>query len=63
MFRARRCSVESFDGRIIQRITREMTSGEMLADFKVDRKVKMGLGVVLWRATRWSVQSGILERN
>ena len=42
-------------------MTREITSGETLADFKVDRKDKMGLGVVLWRATRWSVQSGILD--
>jgi hypothetical protein len=60
MFRARRCSVESFEGRIIQRMTRDTTSGDAFADFIVDKKVKMGLGVVLWRARRWSVQRGIL---
>ena len=45
---------------MIQRITREMTSVDMFVDFNVERKVNMGLGVVLWRARRWSVQRGIL---
>ena len=52
MFRASRCSVDSFEGRIIQRMTRETTSGDVFVDFNVERNVKIGLGVVLWRARR-----------
>lgn len=47
MFRARRCSVESFEGSIIQRMTRDTTSGDMFADFNVERNVRIGLGVVV----------------
>lgn len=61
MFRARRCSVEILVGRIIHRITRETTRGLMLLVLRVDRNVDSGLGVVLCKARRWSVQSGIVD--
>lgn len=37
-----------------------MTRGETLDDLRVERNVEMGLGVVVCRARRWTVQSGIL---
>lgn len=46
MFRESRCSVESCVGRMIQRITRDMMSGFTELDCRVDRNVRMGLGVV-----------------
>lgn len=58
MLRARRCSVESLVGRIIQRITRDTTKGVMFEDLRVERKVAML--VVGWRERRWRVQSGIV---
>jgi len=61
MFRARRCSVDILVGKIIQRITRETTRGLAVLDLRVERNVDKGLGVVLWRARRWSVQSGIVN--
>lgn len=60
MLRARRCSVEILVGRMIQRITRETTRGLMGLDLRADRKVDIGLGVVLWSARRWRVHSGIV---
>lgn len=50
-------------GRMIQRITRETTSGLTFDDARVDRKVERGLGVVLCRARRWRVQSGMLKES
>jgi hypothetical protein len=47
MFLARRCSVESLEGRMIQRMTRETMRGDRFVDLSVDRKVRTGLGVVL----------------
>ncbi len=61
MLRARRCSVEMCVGRMIQRITREITRGLRAVEESVERKVGRGEGVVGWRARRWSVQSGILS--
>jgi len=52
IFRASRCSVESLEGSIIQRMTRDTTSGEMFADFNVETNVRIELGVVLRRETR-----------
>lgn len=60
VLRARRCSVESFVGRIIQRITREITRGFSVLDCRVERNVERGFGVVVCRARRWRVQSGIV---
>jgi hypothetical protein len=45
---------------MIQRITRDTTSGDTSVDFRVERKVKTGLGVVECNDSRWRVQSGIL---
>jgi hypothetical protein len=59
MFRVSRCSVESLDGRIIHRITRDTTSGDTFADLSVERKVKRGFGVVECNESRRRVQSGI----
>lgn len=61
MFRASRCSVESCVGRMIHLITRDTTSGDRFVDFRVERKVRIGLGVVRCRARRWSVQSGMAK--
>lgn len=60
MLRARRFEVESLVGRIIQRRTREMTSGVRDVECRVERKVVRGFGVVVWRDRRWIVQRGIL---
>lgn len=46
MLRANRCSVDKDAGRMIHRATRDTTSGESFDDFKVDRKVRSGFGVV-----------------
>lgn len=62
-FRASRCSVEILEGRIIHLITRDTTSGDALLDFSVERKVSNGFGVVECRASRWRVQSGILDHS
>ena len=45
---------------MIQRITHDTTSGDTSVDFRVERKVKTGLGVVECNDSRWRVQSGIL---
>ena len=50
-------------GRMIQRITRETTRGLTELDARDARNVERGLGVVLWRASRWRVQSGIVDRG
>lgn len=47
MFRASKCSVESFEGSMIQRMTCDTTSGDMFADFNVERNVRIGLDVVV----------------
>jgi hypothetical protein len=60
MFLARRCSVEILVGKMIHRITRDTTSGLTELDARADRNVDTGLGVVLWRASKWRVQSGIV---
>ena len=60
VLRARRCSVERLVGRMIHRITRETTSGEMLAVRRVERNVERGFGVVWWRARRWMVRRGMV---
>lgn len=59
MFRARRCSVESLVGRMIQRTTRDTTRGETSVALSVERNVKTEFGVV-WSASKCSVQRGIL---
>jgi hypothetical protein len=56
MFRARRWSVEIWVGRMIQRITRATTRGFVVLDWRVERNVGSGLGVVGSRARRWMVQ-------
>jgi hypothetical protein len=63
MLRASKCSVEIYVGRMIQRITRDTTSGLRFDDARVDRKVDKGFGVVVWSARRWIEQSGILNSN
>lgn len=59
MLRARRCSVEIFVGRIIQRTTWDITKGVKFEDLRVERKV--GRAMVGWRDMRWRVQSGIVK--
>jgi hypothetical protein len=60
MFCARRFSMEMRVGRMIQRMTREMMMGLRLDDFRVERNVERGFGVVGCRARRWSVQRGMV---
>jgi hypothetical protein len=47
---------------MIQRITRDTTSGEMLDDLRAVRKVERRSGVVGWRERRWTVHNGILNK-
>ena len=63
VFWARSCEVESLEGSIIQRITRDMMRGDRVVDLSVDRKVNRGLGVVGCNEIRWRLQSGILAKN
>jgi hypothetical protein len=58
MLRPRRVSVDWWLGRIIHRMTRDTTRGEISEDLRVVRKAERG--VVGFRARRWIVQSGIL---
>ena len=53
--------MEILVGRMIQRITRDTTSGVTALEARVVRKVASGLGVVVCRARRWRVQSGIFD--
>lgn len=61
MFLARRGTVESVVGRMIQRITRDMTRGLR----SVDERDKRNLGIEVegLRERRWIVQIGILIEN
>lgn len=63
MLRARRCSVDNLLGRITQRITRDTTNGDNCADFSVERKDEIRVGVVWQRAMRWRVQRGMLDTD
>lgn len=62
MLRASKFSVDIRLGRIIQRTTREITSGAALDDLSVERNVESGFGVVLCSERRWSVHSGMLTK-
>lgn len=60
MLRASRCSVERVEGRMTQRITRERTSGEMLADCSAEMMDCWVFAVEGLRARRKRVQSGMV---
>lgn len=61
MFCAKSSDVDICVGRIIQRRTRDMTRGSALDVRRVERKLRRGLGVVVWRERRVTVHKGILE--